>query len=346
VVRRCAFAVPGDLMTPTGGYGYDRRVMAELRALGWTIDFIDLGDGFPAIAPARNAEAFDRLMARDTAPIVIDGLALGVLSEAAGTVAKMRRLIALVHHPLALETDLSDAQRTSYRSSECAALAAADHVITTSAATAAILVRDYAVANRKLTVAVPGTDRHAPAPRPNNKPLHLLAVGALVPRKGHDILLAALAQVVDLPWRLTIVGERRDETCAAALERIATRFGGHVRLTGAISDAELNALYRDADVFALASRFEGYGMAYAEAIAHGLPVVGTRVGANDITVPEAAGMLAPPDDARSLAQALRRVICDTALRDAMAKAAAEAAQHLPTWRDCALSFAQVLERDA
>ena len=85
-MKRLAFAVPGDLATPTGGYAYDRRMIAELETLGWTIDVIDLGEGYPR-PDAANRAAAPELLARmpHGQPIVIDGLAFGVLPTAAAS---------------------------------------------------------------------------------------------------------------------------------------------------------------------------------------------------------------------------------------------------------------------
>jgi len=94
----------------------------------------------------------------------------------------------------------------------------------------------------------------------------------------------------------------------------------------------------------LASRFEGYGMAYAEAIARGLPVIGSHAGAIPDTVPPDAGLLVAPGDIEALAEALRRVIGDPNLRRRLASAARAAAPLLPTWRRSAEIFAGALER--
>jgi glycosyltransferase involved in cell wall biosynthesis len=350
VSRPFVFAVPGDLATPTGGYAYDARMIAELERLGWQADVLDLGSEFPRPSAACRAAAEARLTAVPAGrPIVIDGLALGVLPEAAAALGASHRLIALVHHPLALETGLSRTQAEALRTSERAALAAAHHVIVTGKATARLLADDYAVQPERITVVPPGVDAVAFVPRRRDRTVALLSVGALVPRKGYDVLLAALATLHAAPWRLAIVGARdRDRATAAEIEATmaALALDGRVTLAGAVSPERLAALYQEADVFVLASRFEGYGMAFAEAIAHGVPVIGTTVGAVAEMVPAGAGILVPPDDVGALAAALRRVIADGEERLRLAAGARRAAALLPSWPQSAELFSRVLEATA
>jgi len=346
VVSRFAFAVPGDLATPTGGYGYDRRMIAELHDLGWEIDLLDLGEDFPSPSKATRAAASTRLLAVPAGrAIVIDGLALGVLPEAALQLAGRNPLLALVHHPLALEWGLSPAQADALRASERAALAAANGVVVTSAATARLIESDYGVPAERITVARPGSDPAPLAQGGRDGVVRLLSVGAIVPRKGFDVLIPALAALGDLPWRLTIAGDRtRDCDTAARLDADIARcaLGERIDVLGAVSPQHLAALYAEADVFVLASRFEGYGMAYAEALAHGLPVIGSNAGAIPETVPPEAGLLVDAGDIPALAHALRRVIGDTGLRQRLAGAARAAAPRLPSWRQSAEIFAGAL----
>jgi glycosyltransferase involved in cell wall biosynthesis len=255
-------------------------------------------------------------------------------------------LIALVHHPLALEAGLSMQQANILRTCERAALIAARLVIANSAETARHLVADYAVPADRIVVARPGNDPVPPAPGSDDGIVRLLAVGAIVPRKGFDILIAALATLAELPWQLTIAGDRtRDPQTAARLAADIARhdLGDRIAVPGAVPPAQLAQLYAGADVFVLASRFEGYGMAYSEAIAHGLPVVGTTAGAIPETVPAGAGVLVAPDDAAALAGALRRLIENLGARRRLATAARAAAAQLPTWRDSAIIFSRALE---
>jgi glycosyltransferase involved in cell wall biosynthesis len=150
----------------------------------------------------------------------------------------------------------------------------------------------------------------------------------------------------DLPWHLTIAGDRgRDTKAAAQLDGdiARLRLSDRVTVLGSVSAQRIAELYAHADIFALASRFEGYGMAYSEAIAHGLPVVGTRAGAIPDTVPANAGILVEPDDVPAFALALRRLIADADERKRFAAAARAAAVKLPTWQESAKIVARTLE---
>jgi glycosyltransferase involved in cell wall biosynthesis len=347
VVKRFAFAVPGDLATPTGGYAYDRRMIAELGDLGWQVDLLDLGEGFPWPSEATRAAALTQLLSMPAGRIIVaDGLALGALPEAVSQLVRRNPLLALVHHPLALEVGLSVEQTDALRRSERAALSAVQGVIVTSAATARLVAADYGVPAERIAVARPGSDPAPWAQGSRDGVVRLLSVGAVVPRKGFDVLIAALATLTELPWLLSIAGDRtRDRNAAARLDADIVRHAleDRVAVLGALSPQHLAALYVQADAFALASHFEGYGMAYAEAVAHGLPVIGTSGGAIPDTVPPEAGLLVPPGDIPSLSRALRRVIGDNDLRQRLASGARGAAPQLPTWRQSAETFARVLE---
>ena len=347
MVKRLAFAVPGDLATLTGGYVYDRRMISELGHLGWRIDVIGLGDGFPLPSDATRAAAqaclFD--IPKDRT-VVIDGLALGVLPEAATQLRTRNSLLAVVHHPLALETGLSAEHLEKLRASERAALAAVGAVIVTSPTTRRHLVEDYAVPADRIFIAPPGSDPVVAAQGSTDGIVRLLSVGAVVPRKGFDVLIAALATLTDLPWRLTIVGDRtRDRQAAARLDAdiALNRLSDRIAVLGEVSPQHLAKLYVKADVFALASRFEGYGMAYAEAIARGLPVIGTSAGAIPETVPPGAGILVKPDDTAAFAQAIRRLIEDPAERLRLGRAARAAGTRLRSWQASAKIFSRAIE---
>jgi glycosyltransferase involved in cell wall biosynthesis len=346
VAQTVTWAIPGDIDTATGGYAYDRRIIAELKRLGWTVELVSLGDGFPRPTEAQKADAEARLRASASSmPIVIDGLAFGALPEVAAELERACPVVALVHHPLALETGLTDAQSQVLLASERAALASAHRVATTSPWTADLLVERFGVTADRLTVILPGTDRGPFARGSGGGPLHLLSVGAIVPRKGFDQLVEALAHLRDLPWRLTIAGDRsRDPASAMRVDKLIAhhRLDGRVNVLGTVSPDRLTALYDSADAFVLASYFEGYGMAFAEALGHGLPVIGTTGGATQQTVPATAGRLVTPGDVVALAEALRALIEDHGHRRALAGGARAAAASLPAWADAGDKFSDLL----
>ncbi len=347
-MRRVVFAVPGDIDALTGGYGYDRRIVAELRWLGWEVELVALGDGFPRPSDAQRDVAQQRLAATPAdCPIVIDGLAFGVLPEVATVLQATRPVVALVHHPLAFETNLAQQEMERLHDSERIALAAARSVIVTSPATADLLTGPYNVPPDRIEVILPGTDRVPFSVGSGGPLLHLLAVGAVGARKGFDLLVEALARITHLPWRLTIAGDRgRDAEAVMRLDAAIARHRLEDRIdcTGAVSSERLADLYARADLFVLASRFEGYGMAYAEALAHGLPVVGTTGGAIPQTVPVSAGRLVPPGDVAALAEVLRELIENDASRRALAAGARAHASTLPTWACSGAQFGRALER--
>jgi glycosyltransferase involved in cell wall biosynthesis len=271
---------------------------------------------------------------------------MGVLPDAAEALASTHKLVALVHHPLALETGLRADEAETLRASERAALGHAHRVVATSPSTARLLAAEFGVPAERLTVVRPGTDRVATEQRDSDGAVAILSVGSVVPRKGYDVLLAALATLSDLSWRLTIVGDRsRSPDTARGLDADIARLGlaDRVQFTGAIAPERVATHYASSHLFVLPSRFEGYGIAYAEAIAFGIPVVGTTAGAIPDTVPADAGVLLPADDVGALAATLRRLIVNPAERARLAAGARRAATTLPTWQQSAALFAQVLD---
>lgn len=371
------FAIPGDIEARTGGYLYDKRLIGALRRQGWTVRILNWPGSFPSPAlDDLTIVASSLATCPDGALVVVDGLAFGVMPELAWAERVRLRLVALVHHPLALEAGLSTAAAAALTESERLALVAARIVIATSETTAGILTADYGVAPGRLVVAKPGVGsteskvvgplEPSPSSHPlpsregasnlvspprwgklggGGRPTRLLSIGTITPRKGHDILVAALALIADLDWHCTIVGslERAPDTARALRAQIKPiGLEDRVTLAGEVDDPE--PYYRTADIFALATRYEGYGMAFAEALAHGLPVVGTRAGAVPEVVPDNAGILVAVDDVAALAAALRVMIADQVLRQRFADGARAAASKLWSWNDTASRVASALDQ--
>ena len=365
--------LPGDIETRTGGYGYDRRIVAGLRDREWLVEVVRLDDAFPvpdAAARARAAQALAAIPAGST--VLIDGLALGALPEETEREAPRLTIVALVHHPLADETGIDTALAATLAISERRALAAAHAVVVTSRATAARLADDGVSAER-ITVVEPGTDpaplargsanssqRSAPSRTPSaisHQPcdVALLCVATLTPRKGHELLVEALAAIPHRHWRLTCAGRLDRDPPTTRRLRAQLRASGvedRVSFAGDLDAAALAQEYDRADLFVLPTFYEGYGMAVAEALARGLPVISTSTGAiaglvagNVRLQPDlAAGIVVPPGDVGALTDALSRAIGDPKLRAMLAAGARAARDRLPTWDDAVTAMAGALQQ--
>ena len=338
------FAVPGDLTTLTGGYIYARRVMAALPGAGWTPHHLVLPFGFPN--PSINDLAETRRILGALPPkatVIIDGLAYGAMTPAILDGLDIT-VVALVHHPLALESGLPPERALALRESERQMLALSKAVIVPSASTAETLVTGYDVPQTRITIAEPGTDPGVRALGTGTAP-RLLTVATVTPRKGHDVLMRAFADLKDLAWHSEIVGSTtRDPAMMQTVQALIAEYGLAHRIvfSGELTDEALSGAYMGSDIFVLPSRHEGYGMAFAEALAHGLPIIACDAGAVRDTVPTDAALLVPPDDPKALAAALRRVLFDTRLRRRLSDAAWARGQKLSTWSDTAAAIARAL----
>ncbi|MBB3177622.1 glycosyltransferase family 4 protein [Variovorax sp. Sphag1AA] len=346
VKLQCSFLVPGKLDTRTGGFTYDRHIIDGLRSLGWHVDVRSLGEGWPAPDDVALAAAWQTLSALpDDSLVVVDGLAFGAMPEFAEAHARRLQWVALVHHPLALETGLDGDARAALFDSERKALSTARAVVVTSPSTARALAA-YDVPAARTTVVEPGTEPAPLATGSGSGELHLLSVANVSPRKGHALLIDALAGLRDRRWVLHCVGSlTMDAECTASLVAAIDRHGlrDRVMLHGEQDEPALRAFYERADAFVLPSFHEGYGMALAEALAHGLPVISTTAGAIPDTVPADAGVLVPPGDEAALRAALQRLMDDAGWRAQLASGARAARDRLPTWADSAARFAVALE---
>jgi glycosyltransferase involved in cell wall biosynthesis len=343
--RPAAFAIPGEITTLTGGYIYERRLLEGLRAAGRDVAHLRLAASFPDPAPADMADALAQLTGLDRGrALILDGLVFGSI-ETEGLSRVRAPIVAMIHHPLALESGLDEERRAHLFRTERDNLGLVAHVVVPSPHTAAILTADYGVARDRITIARPGTDPPRGPSRPVLPPL-ILSVGIQHPRKGHDILLSALARIADLDWHAAIAGSPYDPDHARALAALHrdTGLGARVALAGRVPDERLSDLYRSATLFALATRYEGYGIVFDEALAHGLPIVSCRTGAVPETVPADAGLLVPPDDPEALAAALRGLLTDPGRRREMAAASRRAGSRLPPWSAVAEAMGGVLDR--
>lgn len=343
-MRRAAFAIPGDINQKTGGYIYEKSLLLALREQGRAVAHVELPGTFPDPSEAEMAETVQTLadLPADE-PLILDGLVYGSIDT--GGLARVEApLVAMIHHPLGLETGLPPARARELLQREAANLTLAAHVVVTSPHTKRLLVAELGVDEGAISIALPGFAPPDPRRAPLDPPL-ILAVGLIAARKGHDVLIDALARITDLPWQAQIVGGIHDAGVMAALTAQLDRLGlgPRLRFRGKMEEGDLATLYTQATVFALATRYEGYGMVLSEAQLFGLPIVTCATGAVPETVPQGAGILVPVDDAAAFGDALRRLLTDAPARAAMAGVSTAAGHALPRWSDTAAVMGRVLD---
>ncbi len=339
VPRTLHAVVPDGLDDPalaSGGNAYDRRVLDGLRAAGWSVR----EHAVPGSWPRPDAAALEALAAVVEAlpagsVLLVDGLVASAAPDVLVPVAGRVRLVVLVHMPL------GDRERE--------VLAAARAVLTTSRWTRWLLLERHRLRPERVHVAEPGVDPAGLAPGTESGG-GMLCVAAVTRAKGHDVLLSALAQVPELPWRCTLVGSlAHDPTYVARLRHQVLRDGllDRVAFGGTLAGDRLAAAYAAADVLVLPTRVESYGMVVTEARARGLPVVATTVGG----VPAALGrlpdgrrpgLLVPADDPGSLGVALRLWLSDESLRSRLRRAARDRRALLAGWSATTGQVARVL----
>ncbi len=241
----------------------------------------------------------------------------------AARLARPPRLVVTVHHPVPW-SDMGGRKRAMTRLATLFA-----HAVTVNSRAMRDILLEAGVSPRKIHILPPGV--HVPASLPGRDeararlglPVNAFVVGCvarLEPHKGVGDLIEAAARVPDPEGRLRVV-VAGDGPERATLENLgAALLGDRALLLGRVSD--IGDVYAAADVFALPSHMEGFGLVYIEAAFHGVPSIGTGVGGvPDVVLDSETGLLVPPSNPDALAAAIARLRDDGALRRRLGAAA-------------------------
>jgi glycosyltransferase involved in cell wall biosynthesis len=332
------FAVPAGLDDPqrvSGGNVVDRQVRDGLSRLGWSVRMHEIDvDAAAPLAPVFTDPA-------DDAVLLIDGLVATRWPEALKAAADRRAVVVLAHMVSAAFADADQAVADA----ECRALRSADRAIVVSRWIGDEFVRRGILPPERVVVVTPGAG-DAPAGSGSPSGCALLCVGVVAPHKGQDTLVDALAALgADTRWSCTIAGS------LAAFPEFADRLsrraeeagiGDRVTLTGVLDEEELGKAYQRADLLVAPSRTESYGLAIADALRRGIPVVASRVGGIPETVADRAAILVPPDDVRAWSAVLGRWTADRDLRERMKREALNGRDSMPRWSDAVARVADTL----
>jgi glycosyltransferase involved in cell wall biosynthesis len=338
---RVAFITVGDTDRLTGGYLYNARVLVALRGMG-----IEVEEIVPCGASPEEQEALQHsleLNSRRFDVIVVDALARVVCAPWLDRWREERPVVTMVHElPSVAAPDAAFARESEEP------LLRVDRLVVVSGHGRSIL-EGRGVPVERIRVVPPGFDRLPPgsgATSPaRDGTVRALCVAQWIARKGILDLVRAWALHERPGASLELVGETDADPAYAASVRaaIADAPNASIIVSGPVDDAALGAAYLAADLFVLPSRYEGYGVVYAEALAHGLPVVACGVGPVPELVGEEAALLVEPGDVQALSGALDLLLQDAALRERMSAAARRRAERLPRWEDTVSGFLRALK---
>jgi glycosyltransferase involved in cell wall biosynthesis len=346
ILQKVAFVTVGDTSRLTGGYLYHARVLAGLREEGIEVEEI-IASG---ASPAEQEEAAHRLGflldPQRFDAIIVDALARIVCAPWLDRWRATRPVVAMIHELPSVAAGCRVAQEKEFEER----LLRADRLIVVSNHGSSVL-QSRGVPAERIHVVSPGFDHLFPPDADAEHSAHddssvrALCVAQWIPRKAILDLVQAWTASERRGAMLELIGETDpDPAYAASVQAvIADAPDFSIRVSGPVDDAMLKAAYTAADLFVLPSRYEGYGIVYAEALAHGLPIVACEVGPIPELVGEEAALLVPPDDAEALSEALDLLLQDSTLRGRMSAAAHHRVEHLPRWENTVAGFRQVLE---
>lgn len=330
----------GALDQVSGGYRYDRALVERLRAFGDLVEVVSI-----PMRPRffRLADSFSPRLRRR-----IDGLSVDVLLEdelCHPSLARINRrlsrrprmpVVSIVHHLRASEARSIAGIEGFYLKSVDAFVFASD--ATRRSVEAVVGAARSIVARPAREGSDPGIEEAGIRLRAGEPgPLRVLFVGNIIARKGLGDLIRALdAGPPDL-WTLTVVGggggEPRYEASVRSLAGHRAS-PGRVRFLGRIGDAELAAEFRRHHLLAVPSRYEGFGLAYLEGMAFGLPAIaGDAGGASEIVSHGENGFLVRAGDAAAIGARIRALAENRAVLVRMGIAARSRFLAHPRWDD-------------
>ncbi len=343
---RIGLVIYGSLGTLSGGYLYDRKLVEYLRSRGDTVEIISQRWG---PYPLRLAQGLDSGLASRLAGLNLDVLLEDELNHPSLIAANLRLkrlghapILSIVHHLRSSEAH-PPAWMPLYRAVERAYLRSADGFIFNSRATHAAVEALLGAQPGLSVTATPGGDRFGAALDEGEirrrtqaaGPLRVLFVGNVIARKGLETLLRAAAELPEGSACLRIAGRMDAEPATTrSLKRFINRckIGGRIAFLGALDDEGLAAEMRIANVLAVPSQYEGFGIVYLEGMGFGLPALGTTAGAaSEIIHDGVSGKLVAPGDWQSLAGWLRQLSGERSLLLNLSLAARRRFDAFPGW---------------
>ena len=323
----------------SGGNVYNEHIIRKALENNYPLQSLALDDH------RNEAEITRQIVCLEPSVVVWDSLFFDLIANLARKIPKVVHVL-LVHYLPSLNPGLHSASRARRMHSESRAIRNCARIICTGLPTFENLSLRHPESPRFLCR--PGVDDifrpvdKASVAAPQKKHIDLISVANLLAEKGLSELLQVLASLETKQWVWHIAGsDRSDRAYSELLWSTATRLGliSQIRYHGILSPEHLAILLSQMDVFVSASRYEAYGMAVAEAVAAGLPVISTRTGcATEMVEDGHSGFLVPVGDRNSMTSALNKLILDPELRMRFALNCRARPRH--SWRNCFELFKQ------
>lgn len=352
---RLGLVIYGNLDIITGGFIFDKLVVEYLRRQGDEVEIISLPWHPYPLGLLHNVRAglARRLRQGRYDAVIQDELTHPSLFWLNGRLKPHLSypIISLVHLLRATE-ERPDWQNRLYRLVERRYLQSVDGFIFISRHTQR-LVESLVGAGKPCTIAYSAGDRlggatpeeiagrvRAPGPR------QILFLGAVIPRKGLDVLLQALAPLRDDDWELTIAGSlSTDPEYARKIDGLIRdlRLSRKIRRPGVLLSEDLTACLSRSHILAVPSYMEGLALVYLEGMHYGLvPLASSGGAAGEVITSGEDGFLIPPRDVGALTTSLRELLQDEGKLLAMSLAARERMARHPTWEQTGAAIREFL----
>jgi glycosyltransferase involved in cell wall biosynthesis len=331
---KVALVVYGSIDTVSGGYLYDRRLVDHLRSCGDRVEIVSIPSGTYLTHLLDN---FTFRLPSEVDVIIEDELVHPSVIRANRRKPRGVPVVSLVHNLHSSEWRAAW-QNALFRSVEKSHLESVDGFIFNS-----VVTRDSVLAlvdsERPYVLAPPGGDRlGSVSPEAvrlrlaHPGPLRLLFLATVAPLKGLHVLLDALSGVRG-DWTLDVAGSLAvDHEYARAMQVRAAGLRSPTRFHGVLDEAPLTALLRSTDLVVIPSYWEGFGIAYLEGMAFGIPAIGTAAGAIPHMLQQGVnGYMIPPGDAAELREIITQLAYDRQLLQRLSLNALSYFTSRPTW---------------
>jgi glycosyltransferase involved in cell wall biosynthesis len=340
---RVGLIIYGELETRTGGFLYDRMLVKHLQEMGDHVELLSL--------PWRGylgklSQNYSSTLIQRIADLNLDVLLEDELNHPSLFLLNQRirkvydgPILAIVHHLLSSEFGQGKKFLPLLGAIEKRYLQSVDGFVFNSHSTKKTV--EAVIGNQKPGLVASPSASHIQVP-PNRSPrewkkppMRLLYVGSLIPRKGLHTLIKAVHQLRQKDWELTVIGNMQsDQKYAQQIRAMIQRFDltQNITLRGSLNDQALIKAYKEHDLFVMPSYYEGFGIAYLEAMGFGLPVIATTGGGSgEIVRHDQNGLLLEPDHPGILAHAIQMLIENPQHMKRMSLGAIQTFNHHPSW---------------